>query len=127
MEIMLQEENNTLKIQNEQLSAKLRRAEIFTSRAQEVVSAIRASTGSKKSIAFDEEQRLRKMLKLEEEKARLAQQLLRLSTNVLKAAGIEKSVSDVNPSIAEEALEELKNWINTLEMEQEDLIFKVCM
>jgi regulator of replication initiation timing len=64
MEIMLQEENNTLKLQNEQLSAKLRRAEIVTSSAQEVVSAIRASTGSKKSIALEEEQRLRKMLKV---------------------------------------------------------------
>ncbi|KAK2380517.1 phragmoplast orienting kinesin [Trifolium repens] len=121
----IKEENNTLKLQNEQLSAKLRRAEIFTSRAQEVVSAIRASTGSKKSIAFDEEQRLRKMLKdLEEEKVRSAQQLLRLSTNVLKAAGITKPAPDVNTSIAEEALEKLKNRISSLEMEQEDLMFK---
>jgi len=44
-----------------------------------------------------------------------------------QAAGIAKPMSDVNPSIAEEALEELKNRITSLEMEQENLKFKVCL
>ncbi|CAI8618378.1 unnamed protein product [Vicia faba] len=121
----IKEENNTLKIQNEQLSAKLRRSNHFMSRVQEDIARLRASTGSKHYIDFDQEQRLRKMVKeTEEEKIQLAQQLLRLSTNVLKAAGIAKPVSDVNPTIAEKALEELKNRITSLEMEHEDLKFK---
>jgi kinesin family protein 15 len=45
----------------------------------------------------------------------------------VQAAGITKPAPDVNPSIAEEALEKLKNRISSLEMEQEDLMFKVCM
>lgn len=122
---MLQEENNNLKIQNEQLTAKLRKANKFISRVEEYIPRLRASAGSKEYIDFDEEERLRKMLKeIEEEKVQLAQQLLRLSINVLKAAGIAKPMSDVNPSIAEEALEELKNRITSLEMEQENLKFK---
>lgn len=44
-----------------------------------------------------------------------------------QAAGVDKPLSGVNPSIAEEALEELNNRIYSLEMEQEDLKFKVCM
>lgn len=40
-------------------------------------------------------------------------------------AGIARPTSDVNPSMAEEALQDLKNRITTLEMEQEDLKFKV--
>lgn len=42
-----------------------------------------------------------------------------------QVAGITKPMSDVNPSLAEEALEELNNRITYLEMEQEDLKFKV--
>ncbi|XP_058730761.1 kinesin-like protein KIN-12D [Vicia villosa] len=121
----IKEENNTLKMQNEQLSAKLRRSNHFMSRVQEDIARLRASTGSKQYIDFDQEQRLRKMVKeTEEEKIQLAQQLLRLSTNVLKAAGIAKPVSEVNPTVAEEALDKLKNRITSLEMEQEDLKFK---
>jgi len=42
-----------------------------------------------------------------------------------QVAGIVRPISDVNPSMAEEALQDLKNRITTLEMEQEDLKFKV--
>lgn len=59
---MQQEENNKLKIQNEELSAKLRKSEIFQSRVKEDLARLRASTGAKKSINLDEEQRL--MIKL---------------------------------------------------------------
>ncbi|KAG4401142.1 hypothetical protein AAZX31_07G192900 [Glycine max] len=121
----IKEENNKLKIQNEELSAKLRKSEIFQSRVKEDLARLRASAGVKTSINFDEEQRLMiKLKEIEEEKVQLAQQLLRLSTNVLKVAGIVRPISDVNPSMAEEALQDLKNRITTLEMEQEDLKFK---
>lgn len=59
---MQQEENNKLKIQNEELSAKLRKSEIFQSRVKEDLARLRASAGVKTSINFDEEQRL--MIKL---------------------------------------------------------------
>lgn len=62
--IIIQEENNTLKIQNEQLSAKLRRSNHFMTRVQEDIARLRASTGSKQYIDFDQEQRLRKMVKV---------------------------------------------------------------
>lgn len=46
-------------------------------------------------------------------------------TLYFQVAGIARPTSDVNPSMAEEALQDLKNRITTLEMEQEDLKFKV--
>ncbi|QHN82219.1 phragmoplast orienting kinesin 2 isoform [Arachis hypogaea] len=122
----IKEENNRLKIQNEELSANLRKANIFVSRVKEDFGRLRASAGAKPCFDFNEEQRLMTKLKeIEEEKVQLAQQLLRLSTNVLKAAGFTKRMSEINPSLAEEALEELKNRIANLEMQQEDLKFKV--
>ncbi|KAE9607258.1 putative plus-end-directed kinesin ATPase transcription factor bZIP family [Lupinus albus] len=121
----IKEENNRLKIQNEELSTKLRRADIFLSRVKEDLARLRASAGVKPRIDFDEEQRLMiKLKEMEGEKVQLAQQLLRLTTNVLKVAGIVKPMSDINPSLAEEALEMLNNRITSLEMEQQDLKFK---
>ncbi|KAK4258730.1 hypothetical protein QN277_005145 [Acacia crassicarpa] len=123
----IKEENNKLKIQNEELGTKLRRSETFLSRVKEELSSLRVSagTGIRPCIDFEEEQCLMIKLKgVEEDKVLLAQQLLRLCTNVLKAAGITKPVSDINPSIAEEALEELKNKIATLELEKQDLKYK---
>ncbi|KAK7319825.1 hypothetical protein RJT34_04553 [Clitoria ternatea] len=121
----IKEENNKLKIQNEELSAKLRKVEIFTSRYKEEAARFRASVGGKPCIDFDEEKRLMiKLKEIEAEKLQLAQQLLRLSTNVLKAAGMARPTSDVNPSMAEEALEDLNNRITCLEMERQDLKFK---
>ena len=43
-----------------------------------------------------------------------------------QAAGIAKPISDVSPSLAEDALDQLKKRITSLEMEQQDLKFKVC-
>ncbi|XP_054777208.1 kinesin-like protein KIN-12D isoform X2 [Prosopis cineraria] len=121
----IKEENNKLKIQNEELSTKLRRSEIFLSRVKEELSSLRVSAGINPCIDFEEEQRLMVKLKgIEEEKMLFAQQLLRLCTNVLKAAGITKPASDINPSMAEKALEELKNRIASLELEKQDLKYK---
>lgn len=57
---MQQEENNKLKIQNEELGTKLRRSEIFMSRVKEELSSLRISAGAgiKPCIDFEEEQRL---------------------------------------------------------------------
>ena len=60
---MEQEENNKLKIQNEELGRKLRKSEEFFSRAKEELAGLRASVGVKPCIDFDEKQRL--MIKME--------------------------------------------------------------
>lgn len=59
-----QDENNLLRIQNEDLSTKLRRAEVIVSRVKEELASYRASTGRTPYINFDEEQRLNNKLKV---------------------------------------------------------------
>ncbi|KAM4098807.1 hypothetical protein ACJW30_07G107100, partial [Castanea mollissima] len=121
----IKDENNVLKIQNEDLSTKLRRTEVMLSRVKEELARLRASIGRNPYIDYDEEQRLSMKLKeTEEEKVQLAQQLLGLCTSILKAAGITKPVSNICPSDAEEALEQLKNSVTTLERELQDLKYK---
>ncbi|XWS54846.1 hypothetical protein CRYUN_Cryun10bG0124600 [Craigia yunnanensis] len=106
----IKEENNMLKIQNEDLGAKLQRTEIVLSRVREELAYYRASIGKNPHINFDEEQRLNnKLRESDDDRVQLAQKLLGLCTSVLKAAGITKPVSDICPAAAEEALEQLKN------------------
>lgn len=119
----IKEENNLLKIENEDLSNKLRRAEVILSRVKEELARYRASCG--RSIDFNEEQMLSNKLKeTEEERLQLAQKFLNLCTSILKVAGITKPVSEISLSVAEEALEQLKNRLTTLERESQDLKFK---
>lgn len=121
----IKEENNSLKIHNEDLSAKLRRAEINLSRIKEELAHHRASVGKSPYIDFEGEQRLMNKLKeTEDDKVQLAQKLLGLCTSILKAAGITKPVSSITPTIAEDALEQLKNRITSLERELQDLTVK---
>ncbi|KAI3872118.1 hypothetical protein MKX03_033179, partial [Papaver bracteatum] len=121
----IKEENNVLKAHNEDLSAKLRRSEIILSRVKEELARYRASEGRSPFINFDEEQRLHKKLKeTEEERLQLAQKLLCLCTNILKAAGITRPVSDISLSGAEDALEQLKNRVSSSEREVKDIEFK---
>lgn len=61
---MQQEENNALKTQNEDLSAKLRRTEALLSRMKEDLACYRASTGRSPYIDIDEEQRLKRKLEV---------------------------------------------------------------
>ncbi|KAG6777782.1 hypothetical protein POTOM_017615 [Populus tomentosa] len=125
MELEGEEENNSLKIHNEDLSAKLRRAEINLSRIKEELAHHRASVGKSPYIDFEGEQRLMNKLKeIEDDKVQLAQKLLGLCTSILKAAGITKPVSSITPSVAEDALEQLKNRITSLERELQDLTVK---
>ncbi|CAB4320695.1 unnamed protein product [Prunus armeniaca] len=60
----------------------------------------------------------------EEEKLQLAQKLLGLCTSVLKAAGITKPSTHINPSVAEEALEQIKNRVTSMDRELQDLKYK---
>ncbi|XVE49142.1 hypothetical protein DITRI_Ditri01bG0058600 [Diplodiscus trichospermus] len=121
----IKEENNMLKIQNEDLSAKLRRTEVILSRVREELAHYRASTGKNPNINFDEELRLNnKLRESDDDRVQLAQKLLGLCTSVLKAAGIKKSVSDICPAAAEEALEQLQNKVISLERELQSLTLK---
>ncbi|XP_062020518.1 kinesin-like protein KIN-12D [Rosa rugosa] len=121
----IKEENHMLKTHNEELSTKLRRTEVLLSRCKEELARYRASIGRNPYVDFDEEQRLsNKVKEIEEEKLQLAQKLLGLCTSVLKAAGITKPIPHINPSIAEEALEQLKTKVTSLDRELQDLKFK---
>ncbi|KAB2602968.1 phragmoplast orienting kinesin 2-like [Pyrus ussuriensis x Pyrus communis] len=121
----IKEENHKLKVQNEELSNKLRRTEVILSRVKEELACFRASCGKNPCVDFDEEQRLGAKLKeTEEEKLQLAQKLLGLCSSVLKAAGITKQSTHINPSAAEEVLEQIKNKITSMDRELQDLKFK---
>ncbi|KAM2008253.1 hypothetical protein EV1_003075 [Malus domestica] len=121
----IKEENHKLKVQNEELSNKLRRTEVILSRVKEELACFRASCGKNPYVDFDEEQRLGAKLKeTEGEKLQLAQKLLGLCSSVLKAAGITKQSTHINPSAAEEALEQIKNKITSMDRELQDLKFK---
>ncbi|XP_016650580.1 PREDICTED: LOW QUALITY PROTEIN: phragmoplast orienting kinesin 2 [Prunus mume] len=121
----IKEENHKLKVQNEELSTKLRRTEVILSRVKEELARFRASCGRNPYVDFDEEQRLSaKLEETEEEKLQLAQKLLGLCTSVLKAAGITKPSTHINPSVAEEALEQIKNRVTSMDRELQDLKYK---
>ncbi|XP_051135829.1 kinesin-like protein KIN-12D isoform X2 [Andrographis paniculata] len=124
----IKEENNSLRRQNEDLSIKLRKTEAILGRVKDELAQFRAANGRNPCIDFDGEQQLDEKLKeTEEERLQLAQKLLGLCTNVLKAAGITKpaaTMSDISPAMAEEALEHLKNKVVALEMELEDVKLK---
>ncbi|KAL5539514.1 hypothetical protein UlMin_045193, partial [Ulmus minor] len=121
----IKEENNMLKIQNEDLSTKLRRTEVILSRVKEELACFRASVGRNPHINFDEEKRLSTKLKeTKEEKMQLAHKLLGLCTSVLKATGITKPASNISPSVAEEALDQLRNKVASLDRELQDLKYK---
>lgn len=62
--LLQQEENNMLKIQNEDLTAKLRRTETNLSRVKEELAQYRASIGKNPYINFDMEERLNNKLKV---------------------------------------------------------------
>ncbi|XVF45199.1 hypothetical protein PTKIN_Ptkin02bG0185700 [Pterospermum kingtungense] len=121
----IKEENNMLKIQNEDLGAKLRRTEVVLSRVREELAHYRSSVGKNPRVNFDEEQRLNdKLRESDDDRVQLAQKLLGLCTSVLKAAGIKKPISDICPAAAEEALEHLQNKVITLERELQSLTLK---
>ncbi|XP_058069283.1 kinesin-like protein KIN-12D [Magnolia sinica] len=121
----IKEENNFLKTRNEDLAGKLRRTEGLLSRLREELVRYRASSGKNPYVDIDEEQRLKNKLETaEEERVQLAQKLLSLCTGILKAAGVTRPVSDISPSMAEEALNQLKDRIASLELELQDMKFK---
>ncbi|KAL0707268.1 hypothetical protein Bca4012_073694 [Brassica carinata] len=115
----LKEENNVLKLQLDELNLKLRRADVNISRAKEELAWYRASTGKNQHSNFEKMHHLSTKLKeSEEERMQLGKQLLCLSNSILKAAGVTgEDITDINPEVAEEALEQLKTRVGLLESE----------
>lgn len=60
----LQDENNLLKTQNGDLTAKLRRAELLYARVSDELAKYRVADGKAPVLNFDEEQRLHKKLQV---------------------------------------------------------------
>ncbi|CAA7052987.1 unnamed protein product [Microthlaspi erraticum] len=112
----IKEENNVLKLQLDELNLKLRRADVNISRAKEELAWYRASSGKNQHSNF---QKMHTKLKeTEEDRMQLGKKLLCLSTSILKAAGVTgEDITDINPEIAEEALEQLKTKLGSLESE----------
>ncbi|KAG7582503.1 Kinesin motor domain [Arabidopsis suecica] len=115
----IKEENNVLKLQLDELNLKLRRADVSVSRAKEELAFYRASSGKNPHSNFDKTHQLSTKLKeTEEDRMQLARKLLGLCTSILKAAGVTgEDITDINPEVAEEALEQLKTKLGLLESE----------
>ncbi|KAJ0264438.1 Kinesin-like protein KIN-12D [Hirschfeldia incana] len=115
----IKEENNVLKLQLDELNLKLRRADVNISRAKEELDWYRTSSGKNQHSNFDKMHHLStKLEESEEERMQQGKQLLCLSTSILKAAGVTgEDITDINPEVAEEALEQLKTKVGLLESE----------
>ncbi|XP_010489930.1 PREDICTED: kinesin-like protein KIN-12D [Camelina sativa] len=115
----IKEENSVLKLQLDELNLKLRRADVSVSRAKEELAWYRASSGKNLHSNLDKTHQLSTKLKeTEEDRMQLAQKLLGLCTSILKAAGVTgEDITDINPEVAEEALEQLKTKLGLLERE----------
>eukprot|EP01018_Ginkgo_biloba_P015827 Gb_22755 [translate_table: standard] len=125
VEIEDEEENNALRAQNEELSARLRRTEVLLARVNDELARYRTADGRTPYISIDEEQRLRnKLQETEEERVQIAQKLLSLCTSILQAAGIVRPPRDIDPSLAVESLHQLKDRLECAERELRDLKLK---
>ncbi|XP_031480769.1 kinesin-like protein KIN-12F isoform X2 [Nymphaea colorata] len=125
----IKEENNLLKVHNEELAVKVRSTETLLVRVNDELARYRACSGKKPYIDVDEEQILKNKLKeIDEERIQLAQRLLSMCTSILKAAGITCPVRDISPDAAEEALVQLKDRATYAEKELQDLKlkYKIC-
>lgn len=121
--VIEQDENNTLRVQNNELSSKLRRAEHLNSRVSEELAKYRTAQGKPAAINLEEEERLRTLLQeVKEERDTEAQKLAKLCSSVIKAAGL---VDGDSPAVALEAVEHLKDHLDTTRQEFEDFKLKV--
>ncbi|KAH9311588.1 hypothetical protein KI387_026623, partial [Taxus chinensis] len=122
----IKEENNALRVQHEEISAKLRRTEVLLARVSDELAQYRTCDGRSPYISIDEEQRLRnKLQETEEERVQMAQKLLGLCNSILQATGIVRPPRDIDPSLAVETLQQLKERLECTEREIRDLKLKV--
>ncbi|XP_057869677.2 kinesin-like protein KIN-12F isoform X1 [Cryptomeria japonica] len=122
----IKEENNVLRAQYEDISAKLRRTEVLLARVSDELARYRTADGKSPYISIDEEQRLRnKLQETEEERVQMAQKLLGLCNSILQAAGIVRPPREIDPSLAVETLQQLKERLESAEREIRDLKLKM--
>lgn len=121
----IKEENNTLRAQHEEISARLRRTEALLARVSDELARYRTADGRTPYISIDEEQRLRnKLQEAEEERVQLAQKLVSMCNSVLQVAGVVRPPRDIDPSLAIETLQQLKERLDCAERELQDLKLK---
>ncbi|CAK9267106.1 unnamed protein product [Sphagnum jensenii] len=123
----IKDENNALRIQNDELSGKLRRAELLYARVNDELSKYRSADGKQPFLDIDEEQRLCNMLQeAEADRVQMAHTLLGLCTSVMKASGITVgSEQNIEPSAALEALEQLTQQLASTQQELSDCRIKI--
>ncbi|XP_024380241.1 uncharacterized protein [Physcomitrium patens] len=121
----IQEENQALKFANEELSKNLRRLELLNAGMNEEVVRHRTAESKNASSTFDEEQRLRHLLReAEDSRAQASRKLSVLSSAILQAAGLS-SAEKANLSTAMDALQLLANRLRTAERELSDSKYKM--
>uniref|UniRef100_A0A7I4DZD3 Kinesin motor domain-containing protein n=1 Tax=Physcomitrium patens TaxID=3218 RepID=A0A7I4DZD3_PHYPA len=121
----IKDENNSLRLQVEDLSTKMRRSELMFARVKDELERYRIAAGKTPFPNIDEEQRLRsKLQEAEESKIQLAQQFITLCNAIQQAAGNANSVRQADQSAAMEALRELESRLRTAEEEVSEFKFK---
>ncbi|CAM6102761.1 unnamed protein product [Calypogeia fissa] len=121
----IKEENNSIRLQNEDLSGKLRRMEILFTRVNDELARYRTAEGKTPFLNFDEEARLQKKLQeTEENRLHLAETVIGLCTGIMQAAGIQRASRDLDPSAAMTALQHLEDRLESLERELSDCKLK---
>uniref|UniRef100_A0A0E0MP56 Kinesin motor domain-containing protein n=1 Tax=Oryza punctata TaxID=4537 RepID=A0A0E0MP56_ORYPU len=119
------EENNLLKKQNEELSAKLQKLGAIVARTKEELARYRVSDGKDPYEQMEEEELLRNRLEeSEQDRGKLAENLSSLCATVLKVAGVRNHESDASLLKALEALNQIQLRIASMESEVEDLKLK---
>lgn len=122
----IKDENNSLRIQNNEISAKLRRAEHLNTRISEELAKYRTAQGKSSALNIEEEQRLRtKLQEVEEQRDQEAQKLVSLCTSVMKAARMVDDNNCTEPAVALEAVEQIKDRLESTLQEFEDFKLKV--
>lgn len=122
----IKEENNALRTQNNELGAKLRRAEHLSTRVSEELAKYRTAQGKPSALNIEEEQRLRtKLLDAEEQRNQEAQKLVSLCTSAIRAAGVLDDSNGTEPAVVLEAIEQMKDRLQSTLQEFEDFKLKV--
>ncbi|KAG0556184.1 hypothetical protein KC19_11G032900 [Ceratodon purpureus] len=121
----IKEENNSLRLQVEDLGTKMRRSEMMFARVKDELERYRIAAGKTPFPNFDEEQRLRsKLQEAEESKIQLAQQFITLSNAIHQAAGDANFVRQVDQSGGLDALRKLESRLRAAEDEVSEFKLK---
>ncbi|KAG0602290.1 hypothetical protein M758_10G004500 [Ceratodon purpureus] len=125
--VKIKNENNALRIQNNDLSAKLKRVEHANTRISDELAKYRLAQGRRPLLNIEEEQRLRTRLQEAQERScEVAKQLASFSASVMKATGMFDCNNNItgSPSVALKSLEQMKTRLETIQLELDDFKLK---